>query len=143
MFKKRIFVSYAEFSADEIAQRALRLLPEIQDFAWRKGFVYPAQFPPLESLSEVVAGLSLNRKKLLVRVVLGQECRLTFHAANRYLRLLYGKLGGYPAEEVPQLGLSEKELAIRSARQEWLAARDAAEQLRLAYVAEKGDFYER
>ncbi|MBL0015875.1 MAG: hypothetical protein IPP17_05390 [Bacteroidetes bacterium] len=48
-----------------------------------------------------------------------------------------------PEAQVARVEVSEQEAAIREARQAWLKARNEAEAKRLAYVAEKGDFYRR
>jgi hypothetical protein len=84
-----------------------------------------------------------QRKRLLKRAERLQK-KTNLRIANQFLDLLCVRLLAYgPDVQVARVDISEKEAAIESARRAWVKARSEAEALRLAYVAEKGDFYRR
>lgn len=83
--------------------------------------------------------LSKAKQKHLRRLMHRMLVRPTWCNANLYLHFLFKKCLGL--DVVPKVQLSEKEEKIQQARRVWKKAQAEAEKLRLAYRAEKGDFY--
>ena len=83
--------------------------------------------------------LSTNKRKHLKRLAYRMLMRPTWCNANLYLHFLFKKCLGL--DSAPKVTLSEKEEKIQQARRAWKKSAAETEKLRVAYKAEKGDFY--
>jgi hypothetical protein len=139
--KKNNF-SYGDFLPCDIAALMQGSLDMLHAFAERAGYQIHGDLPDLKALEDQLRQASASLRKKAVKWHFRLKRRCTLRGANVFLHDLCRKLLEYgPEQAVPRIDYSEKELAIKATRRAWVAARDEAERLRLAYVEEKGDFY--
>lgn len=116
---------------------------KIQEFANSKSYVIEGELKHPTNLIGVKKSLNFDsqKQKKKVRNFINRLAEhITLSQSNRFLHLLFKKI--YKVEKgIPKIKLSDREVKIQAARQAWVKARNEAEQLRLAYVKEKGNFY--
>jgi hypothetical protein len=136
--------TYRKCDATTITDRLTQAIAQVQDHAQTRGYRQTGDIPTAAALhAGVQAATQTLRKRLLKRVERLQK-KTNLRSANQFLHLVCIRLLAYgPEAQVARVDVSEQEAAIRAARQAWLKARSEAEAKRLAYVAEKGDFYRR
>ena len=117
-------------------------LEQIREFVRARGYQLIGELPGQQEMEDALHAISMTREKKLIKRHLRLKAKPGMRAANAFLHFLCRKCLEYGEERtVLRVDYSEKELAIKAARKAWVKARDAAEELRLAYVGEKGDFY--
>ena len=136
--------TYRTCDATTITDRLMQAIAHVQAHAQTRGYRQTGNFPTAAALhAGVQAATQTLRKRLLKRAERLQQ-KTNLRSANQFLHLVCIRLLAYgPEAQVARMDVSEQEAAIRAARQAWLKARSEAEAKRLAYVAEKGDFYRR
>jgi hypothetical protein len=106
----------------------------IKNFANERGFQVLGDFNHGE-----LKFSSKNREKVVSRYLWKISTGPSMASANRFLHFLYKKIYGF--DQAPRVDFSQKELAIKAARKKWKEAARLAEELRVKYREEKGDFY--
>ena len=84
---------------------------------------------------------STSIKKVLRDYLTRLDRKMSLRNANRFLHFLFKKI--YKLDEAPKIELPEKELKIQAAKKVWKEAAKKAEELRLVYKTEKGDYYKK
>lgn len=136
--------SYAQFPVAEIADLLLESMSTAHQDALAVGHRPSGDFPKREVLLVLLEDASPTMRKRLLKWHFRLQRKPSRRSVNRFLDYLCAKQLSYgPGQQVPRIDLSEKETAIQAARAAWVQARDNGEALRLAYVAEKGDYYKR
>lgn len=107
--------------------------------AWSNKLEYRLEFElDKNSLTEEISNASGKQKKRINAGARHFSQRPTLRSANRFLHTIFRKV--LKAQPV-KIQLSEKETKIQDARKAWKNAMLKAEELRLVYKAEKGNFY--
>jgi hypothetical protein len=136
--------TYRTCDAATITDRLLKAIAQVREHAQAHGYRQTGVLPSASALhAGVKAATQTLRKRLLKRAERLQK-KTNLRICNQFLHLVCVRLLAYgPEAQVARVEVSEQEAAIQKSRQAWLKARSEAEDLRLAYVAEKGDFYRR
>jgi hypothetical protein len=136
--------TYRISDATTITDRLMQAIAQVQEHAQTCGYRQTGDIPTAAALhAGVQVATQTLRKRLLKRAERLQK-KTNLRSSNQFLHLVCVRLLAYgPDVQVARVDVSEQEAVIRAARQAWLKARSEAEVLRLAYVAEKGDFYRR
>ncbi len=136
--------TYRTCDETTITDRLTQALAQVQEHAQTHGYQQTGDIPTAKALhAGVQVATQTLRKRLLKRAERLQQ-KTNLRSANQFLHLVCMRLLAYgPEAQAARVDVSEQEAAIREARQAWLKARNEAEAKRLAYVAEKGDFYRR
>ncbi len=137
-------MTYRTCDATTTTDRLMQAIAKVQDHAQTRGYLQTGDIPTAAALhTGVQAATQTLRKRLLKRAERLQK-KTNLRNSNQFLHLVCIRLLAYgPESQVARVDVSDQEAAIREARQAWLKARNEAEAKRLAYVAEKGDFYRR
>jgi len=106
----------------------------VKNFANEKGFRILGDFK-----TGTLSFSSKNKEKVLAKYLWKISKKPSMACANRFLHFLYKKVYGF--DQAPRIEFSEKEIAIKSARRQWKDAARLADELRLKYREEKGNFY--
>lgn len=135
-------ITFRACSYSEIADMAMESISDLHAYVKARGYQLSGDLPKRETLIASLQDSSYSKRKHLIKAHFSLRRKCTMRSANRFFHLLCVKVLAYHSEEqVPRIDYSEKENGIRSARADWVKARDEAEALRLAYTTEKGDFY--
>lgn len=116
----------------------------ITEFANKNGYQIKGQLKMptnMLGLTKPLEFQSLSQKKVLRNYLTRLNRQTSLRNSNRFLHFLFKKI--YKLDEAPRIELSEKELKIQAAKKAWKEVAKKAEELRLAYVTEKGDFYKK
>lgn len=133
---------YRNYSQDKIIELLLESIDQLCVYATESGYRQSGDFPSYEALAASLPDCSHCMNKRLIKGHFFLKRRLSIRSANRFLHFICVKLLDYGSDQtVPRIDYSEQETAIKTARIAWVKARDEAEQLRLVYAREKGDFY--
>ena len=119
---------------------------KINAFANEKGYRIDGDLKLPTNLIGMTKSMSFDsgkQKKVLRNYINRLHKKVTMGNANCFLHFLFKKVYKLDASNSPSVEYSEKELKIQSARKAWVKARNEAEKLRLAYRAEKVDFYKK
>ncbi len=136
--------TYRHCDPKMIADMLLQCIAQVQQYAQTQGYRQSGDLPSAQALHAALQSATPTLRKRLLKRAERLHTKPQLRMANQFLHLLCTCLLAYgPDAQVARVELSEKEPAIRSARKAWLKARNEAEALRLAYLAEKGDFYKR
>lgn len=136
--KKESSISLLEANSENVEMT----FNKIRDYANEKGYriMSPLKVPTnLIGLNKSLSFDSKKKKKVLRNYINKLNKIMSLSTANAFLHFLFEVI--YKVDSVPTIELSEKEIAIQSARKSWKKAQAEAEKLRLAYRAKKGDFY--
>jgi hypothetical protein len=135
---------YRNCDASMIANLLLQGIVQVQQYAQAQGYRQSGDMPSAQHLLAALQVATPTLRKRLLKHAERLQKKTNLRMANQFLHLLCVRLLAYgPDAQVARMDLCEKEAAIQSARKAWLKARNEVEALRLAYVAEKGDFYTR
>ena len=136
--------TYRNCDARAITDRLMQGIAEVQDYARAQGYTQSGDMPTSQALEAGLQAATQTLRKRLLKRAEQVHKKTNLRRANEFLRLLCVLLLAYgPDAQVARVNLTEKEAAIQAARKAWVKARNEAEALRLAYLAEKGDFYMR
>lgn len=144
MITKKHPYTYRSCDANMIADLLMQGITQTQHYSQAQGYLLSGEIPTVLAIHEAVQACTQTLRKQLIKRTEQLHQKINLRIANRFLHLICVRLLSYgPDAQAAHLAISEKELAIRLARQAWVQARAQAEVLRLGYVAEKGDFYKR
>jgi hypothetical protein len=136
--------TYRNCDATTVTHMLLQGIAQVQEYAHAQGYTQSGDMPTAQALHAGAQAATQTLRKRLLKRAERLHKKTNLRIANQFLHLLCVQLLAYePDAQAARVSLSEKEAAIRSARKAWLKARTEAETLRLAYLAEKGDFYKR
>lgn len=116
-------------------------VPELPEIADTGGIVTLMKKLTGGQVHSIPKDLSKNKEKYLRRLMHRVLVRPSWCNANLYLHFLFKKCLGL--DSFPRIERSEKEEKIQAARKAWKKSAAETEKLRLAYKAEKGDFYKK
>jgi hypothetical protein len=135
-------------------QNVEKAFDAIKKFAAENGYQLKGELKMPTNMLGVKKDLKFASKKQEKRVkhyLTRLEQGVTMRTANRFLHYLFNNVdpfntvGVMPANnnpiQAPYLEYPEKELRIWAAKKAWKKAQTEAERLRLAYRAEKGDYF--
>ena len=136
--------TYRKCDATTITDRLMQAIAQVQEHAQAREYRQTGDVPTDTALHAGVLAATQTLRKRLVKRAERLKKKTNLRISNQFLHLVFVHLLAYaPHVQVARIEISEQEAAIRAARQAWLKARNETEVLRLAYVAEKGDFYRR
>jgi hypothetical protein len=144
MITKKHPYTYRNCDAKMITNLLVQGIAQVEQYAQTQGYRQSGDMPTAQALHAGAQVATQSLRKRLLKYVERLHKKTNLRIANQFLHLLCTRLLTYgPDAQVARVDISEKEAAIQSARKAWVKARTEAEALRLAYVAEKGDFYKR
>jgi hypothetical protein len=118
---------------------------EIKKYAAQKGYQIIGDMNMPRNIFGASKSLKFDSKtqqKVLRRYLTRINRKIGMEITNKFLHFLFKKI--YKLDtSAPCVQYSEKELKIKNARKAWKKAAAEAEKLRVAYKAEKGDFYKK
>ncbi len=136
--------TYRNCDLKTITDMLMQGIAQVHLYAQAQGYRQLGEMPTAQVLHAGVAAATPTLRKRLLKRAERLQKKTNLRMANQFLHLLCARLLAYrPDTQVARVAVSEKEAAIQMARKAWVKARTEAEALRLAFVAEKGDFYTR
>lgn len=130
---KRCFESLWKNKIVNFTKELVKRAPEL-------GWELHGDFDFVEELEPVFEGTThkarLYAQKLFLNALKRPDCKKRI---NHFYRFAFRTF--LPGKVLIYVAKPGKRATIQARRNEWVTARDFAEQLRLAYIEEKGDFY--
>lgn len=117
---------------------------KIKQYVTDKGYKLEGELKQPTNLLGIKKALTFDsRKKMKVlrNYINRLDKKVSMRNANMFLHFLFRVI--YKQDAHPRVELSDKEQKIQQARKAWKKVAMEAETLRLAYKAEKGDFYKK
>lgn len=126
--------------SSDLAKGVIKAIETIKKKVAKEGWRAPNITVNENTISLLIAGMTLNQRKKLKNKINGCICKQTLRAINTFLHFLHKHV--YKENtSAPEVRVSEKEEKIQAARKKYVEARNLAIKLYAEYKTEKGDFY--